>query len=428
MTTLTKNFNIKQWFLISLLLRLLVMPFTVHGDIYHVYNVPHFLSHGEWNAYEIAAEKYLNYYPPFAMIFFAIVEFLFRLIFPGFEQFTHSLAFTEGNDLYGSEHLFLSLFLMKLPYLFFDCLLILTCWKMLPNDKCKLNFTVLWAVNPIVIYSAYMFGQFDVIPSFFVVLSCYFSLQKGKEKFACFSIAAGTLFKLFPIIFLLPVLLISSRSIKDFFRLSIYGILPVLFFYGIFYLVSGEALFKLFFTISDANVAQFSFEINLLILRICQTVIYFLICFHAFSHRKKLNYPLLIKYFLAVYFALFWEVNLASTHYFIWFIPLIILYIQKHPEWKKPFYLLLLIIFLAGLKSRTGSLGIFAPINPEFFMSMPALKDITGFLFNLRIYDSILVLLFKGITVLWVFGIFKNFYTHDTERSEDNPLFHANRV
>ena len=201
--TITGRFNIKQWFLISLLLRLIVMPFTVHGDLFFVYNTPHIFSHGEWNAYQIASENFSPYYPPFALIFFSSVQIAFRFIFPGFEEFTHSLRFLSSSDLYESEHLFTFLFLMKLPYLLFDTLIILTCWKMLPNDKSKLNFTIFWAVNPVVIYSTYMFGQFDLIPSSFVILACYFSLQRGKEHYACLSIAAGCLFKIFPIVFCL---------------------------------------------------------------------------------------------------------------------------------------------------------------------------------------------------------------------------------
>ncbi len=423
MNTVTDNFNIKQWFLISLALRIIVMPFTVHADIYHVYNVPHFLSHGEWNAYEIAAQKFLNYYPPLALIFFAVVEFLFRIISPGFEQFTHSLAFIKGNDLYGSEHLFLSLFFMKLPYLIFDCFLILTCWKMLPNDKSKFAFTVFWAVNPVVIYSTYMFGQFELIAEFFVVLACYFSLQRGREHFACLSLAAGCLFKVIPIIFLPVVVLISSRNIKDFIRLSLYGIVPIMFFYGIFYLVSGDAVFKLFTDLTEFT--KFSTEIKILVLRFCQVVIYILICFHILFllQKKQLNYTLLIQYFLAISLANHWSMEISPTHYYIWLIPFLILFIQEHPYWKKPFYLFLLLIFLAGLKPRTGTLGIFAPINPELFLSFPSLKDVTGFLFDQKTYETIMDISIIGMTGLLAVAILKNLYSPYFQRyrtSEDS--------
>ena len=405
------GFNIKQWLIISLLLRLIVMPFTAHGDVFFIYKFPHIFSHGEWDTYGIAAEQHnIFYYPPFTLIFFAVVQFIFGFLFPGFEEFTHALRFLETKAIYKSEYLYLSLFLMKLPYLFFDCLIVLTCWKMLPNDKSKLIFTVFWAVNPLVIYSTFMFGQFDLIPAFFVVLACYFSLQRGREQYACLSIASGCIFKLFPIVFLPVVLLTSCRNVRDFIRLSLYGVVPVLLFYGVFYLISGEAVLKLLFETSF--LAKFSFELKIFFLRFCQASAYFLVCLHILSSsREQLNYILLIQYFMVIYLAISWGLPSYSTHYFMWFIPFFILYIQQRPEWKKPFYLLLLTIFLAGLKSRPSCIGIFAPVNPEFFLSFPSLKDVTGFVFDLKTYDMTIDLLYKGISGLLLLTIIKNLYT-----------------
>ena len=77
------RFNAKQWLLISLLLRLMVMPFTLHGDLLFVYGAPHFLSHGQWDAYRIASEMFdVAYYPPLTMIVFAGIQFVFRFLFP----------------------------------------------------------------------------------------------------------------------------------------------------------------------------------------------------------------------------------------------------------------------------------------------------------------------------------------------------------
>ena len=413
--TITGRFNIKQWFLISLLLRLIVMPFTVHGDLFFVYNTPHIFSHGEWNAYQIASENFSPYYPPFALIFFSSVQIAFRFIFPGFEEFTHSLRFLSSSDLYESEHLFTFLFLMKLPYLLFDTLIILTCWKMLPNDKSKLNFTIFWAVNPVVIYSTYMFGQFDLIPSSFVILACYFSLQRGKEHYACLSIAAGCLFKIFPIVFLPIVLLISARRVKDFIRLSLYGIFPVLFFYGVFYAISGEAALKQFSVLSY-NTKMF-IDYKIVILRFCQGTVYLLLCAHLRLYkREQMNYTIIIQYFLAIYIAVHWGLELGFTQYLAWMNPFLVLFVQQHPKWEKKYYFLILIIFLGGLKSRTSALGVFAPINPDLFLSFPSLKDFTGFIFNQKIYDYSVGISFKIITALWVLSILK--YLHEAKYKE----------
>jgi|TARA_B100001964_G_scaffold190087_1_gene211988 hypothetical protein len=406
---MTHRFNIKQWFLISLLLRIIVMPFTMHGDLIFIYKSPHLMSHGEWDVYGILAEKNSVYYPPFSLIFFATVQLIFRLFFPGFEQFTHSLGLLGKKALYGSEHLYLSLFLMKLPYLVFDCLIILTCWKMLSNNKSKLLFMVFWAINPVVIYGPYMFGQFDLIASFFVVLACYFSLKEGKGHFATLSLAAGCLFKIYPIAFLPLVLCISSKNFKDFVRLLIYGAFPVLFFYGFFYSISGEAVLGVFKT--QSHNIEIIDSLGVVVLRFFQGIVYALVCCHIFMiGRSKLDYPLLSQYFVIIYFAIYWGLSVSSTHRYLFLIPFLIYFVHNRPEWKKPFYFLLAVIFLGGLRGRASFLGIFAPINPEFFLSFPSVKDISCYLFNCSIYTESITLLFKGTTAIMTIILLKNLF------------------
>ena len=406
------RFSTQQWFLIGLLLRLIVMPFTMHGDMYFVYKYPHYFSHGEWDIYGKGI-----YYPPANVIFFATVQFIYRIIFPGFENFTHMLAYTN-TDMYESEHIFLSHFLMKLPYLVFDIFLINICWRMILDKNNKKYLMIFWAVNPVIIYGTFMVGQMGLIPTFFVVLACYFSLKKGKESFACLSLAAGTLFKLFPIIFLPMVLCISSRNIKDAFRLSLYCLLPILFFYGIFYLISGPSVFNNFRLVDDQFFQDISLSQNFgnVLLKLCQAFVYFFVCYHILQLRPdRLNYLVLIQCFLAVYLAFYWVHIIAATHRYVWFIPFMILYIQKYPKWKKPFYLLMVVIFLAGLRSRGSFMGIFGPLNPELFFSIPSLKDITWHLFG-PTYDIIAESLFKVITAIMALLLLKNIYSTAHEK------------
>ena len=188
-------------------------------------------------------------------------------------------------------------------------------------------------------------------------------------------------------------------------------------------MVSGDAVFKLFTDLTEFT--KFSTEIKILVLRFCQVVIYILICFHILFllQKKQLNYTLLIQYFLAISLANHWSMEISPTHYYIWLIPFLILFIQEHPYWKKPFYLFLLLIFLAGLKPRTGTLGIFAPINPELFLSFPSLKDVTGFLFDQKTYETIMDISIIGMTGLLAVAILKNLYSPYFQRyrtSEDS--------
>lgn len=410
-----EGLSTKQWFLISILLRLLIIPLTFHGDILFVNRAPHLLAHGEWNAYEIFLREYSDYgyYPPLAMLLFGFCQFILTFLFSGYEAFLHSALTGFTTDVLSADHLFLSLFLMKIPYLVFDCWLIRICWKMLPEPKARRSFMVFWAVNPIVIYGTYMMGQYDLVSAFTVVLACFWAVQRGKEHWACLALAAGCLLKLMPVVFLPLVILMGSRNMKDAVRLSLYGTVPIVIFYGGFYLISGDAMLQLFSDLS--YVANTSTDYRTIFLRVCQAMVYALVLHHIwFKSRNAVDYSLAGKYFLLVYIAVYWGVVPNQTYYFIGFIPFLILFVQERPEHRKTFYSLILIIFLLGLRSRSSFIGIFAPVNPEFFLSWPSLKDVTGFLFNQETYLKAMKYLYLGVTAFWVVSIFKNLYRSET--------------
>lgn len=403
-------FSLKQWLLVGLLLRLLVIPFTLHGDMIFVYFYPHFFSHGEWDAYGIGLQKIgVPYYPPLAMIFFALIQIVLRFLFPGFESFMHSVAY-EDIPFLDAEPLFLSAFLMKTPYLFFEFFLVKTCLQMLSEDKYKLGFMIFWAINPVVIYSAYMIGHLDLIAAFFVVLAWRLSLEKGKARLACLSLAVGALFKLFPIAFLPMILCVSSRSIKDFVVSALYGTLPVLFFYALFYRISGTSSIGLFTAMGhDLNTST---DYGMLFLRLCQVSIYGLVCAHIiFVRRDTLDYTVLCQYFMIIYMAMYWGSLVSSTHRYIWLMPFFVYYIQLQPRWRLPFYLLIAVIFLTSFRSREQFMGVFSPLNVEFFMSFPSLKDVTWFMFGPKIFDMVMETVFKLGTAVMALLLLKNLYS-----------------
>lgn len=376
-----------------------VMPFTLHGDIIFLHTTPHLLAHGEWNVYELGVADLgqEGYYPPLTMLLFGFFQYIFGTLFSGYEAFTHALLKIGEANILTSPHLYSSLFLMKVPYLVVDCILIFVCQKILSDESQKKVFVVLWGLNPLVIYVTYMMGQYDLFPAFCVVLACHLALKPGKAHWACLSISAGCLLKIFPIVFLPVVVLACSRNLKDFIRLSLYGILPVIFFYQLFYLLSGDAVIKLFYDM-NYNI-RLADDWGFLILRFSQAAIYLGVCAHVFFRgRHALTYLLMVQYFLVIFFAVYWGFYLQLTQYYIWFMPVLILNLIMIKKRKWEYYTLIGIIFLEGLGSRTACFGLLAPIHPELFMSLPCLKDVTGFLFDQQLYDRILKTMFLGLT------------------------------
>tara|TARA_B100001964_G_scaffold84891_1_gene95818 strand:- start:11576 stop:12760 length:1185 start_codon:yes stop_codon:yes gene_type:complete len=386
----------------------MVMPFTLHGDMFFVYKYPHFFSHGEWDIYGMGEE--VPYYPPGSVLFFAFLQLIYSIIFTPFEEFFHTVIYTTTDSM-DMDNLFFSLFLMKLPYLIFDIFLVKTFWRMCADEKSRSKFIVFWALNPIVIYGTYMVGHLDITPTFFVVLACYLSLDKKKSHWACLALAGGALFKVFPILFLPMVICISSRNLRDAFRLLLYGTLPILFLYSIFYLISGKEVFNIYRVLSYQDF-QVSLNYFNILLRLCQAAVYALVCYYILLLRfrlENLNYVTISQCFLAVFFAIYWGHLISSTHRYVWFIPFLIFFVQQHQKWRKAFYLLLLIIVLAGLRSRGSCFGIFGPLNPEFFFSLPSIKDVTWYLIGPQ-FDLIIESLYKILTGIMTILLLKNLY------------------
>lgn len=375
----------------------------------YVYSHPHLFAHGIWDAYGEGLKKSgIPYYPPLTLVFFAAVEKLLEPVFPDFKSFLHSVFNAKEAPL-DSEFLFFSLFLMKIPNLIFEFLLIRICLQMLEDNQKKLKFMAFWSFNPIVIYSAYMMGHFDLIPAFFVVLAFYYCLRPKGEAIVYLSLACGALLKMFPAAFLPFVFCLIYRGFKSLVRLALYGFLPIAFLFGVFFLISGDAVFGAFPALAyDLNV---SISIGNIILRFFQILLCALLCYHAlFLRRGPLDYFVLSQYFLVIYLAIYWGNLPSSTHRFVWFIPFMILYVIENPRWKLPFYLLMAVIFASGLQSRAQFFGIFAPLNPELFLSIPSLKDVTWFLLGPMVFDTILEWIFKLGTAGMALSLLKGLY------------------
>jgi|TARA_B100001964_G_scaffold74069_1_gene84055 hypothetical protein len=60
--------------------------------------------------------------------------------------------------------------------------------------------------------------------------------------------------------------------------------------------------------------------------------------------------------------------------------------------------------------------GIFSPINPELFYSLPALKDVVGYLFNYEIYYMTLNILFKGLIIVLLGSVLLNLFYHNEKK------------
>ena len=225
-------------FLLGLLIRFLVMPFTGHWDIrginFAVYNLPF---KGITNVYDVAAHAPVDYavnvnfgrdyfiYPP--LTYFTLGTFM-TILKPFYgDEFANWIE-GYGNNLLSvvtHPHVWRYLFLMKIPYLIFDIFLLTILLKFFSKESDKQLALKYWWLNPIVIYLPYIWGQFDIIPTAIMLLGVYFGTKGHSYKSALlFGLAAS--FKSYPLILLPFLVVILGKNIWHMIKLLLAGLSP----------------------------------------------------------------------------------------------------------------------------------------------------------------------------------------------------------
>lgn len=192
------------WILIiGILLRIILSISTFHPDIMA------FKLGGE----VVASGKVLNLYD-YSNSDIAILNY------PPLIYWFHGLF----NFFFGSMTWMSDILLLKLPYLIFDILGGLIIFKFFDSYKKSILAFSFWMFNPISLYATYMIGQFDIIPTFFTMLSVYL-VTKGKLNWAALALGGGIAFKLYPIFLLIP-LVILGKNLIDKIKLILLALLP----------------------------------------------------------------------------------------------------------------------------------------------------------------------------------------------------------
>ncbi len=213
------------------------MPFTGHWDIrginFAIYNLPF---KGITNVYQVVQHDPVDY----------IVNVNFGrdyFIYPPLTYFTLGTFMTLLKPLYGSDFVnwingygsdvlsvithhsvWRYLFLMKIPYLFFDILILVYFLKIFPRQVDQSRVLKYWWLNPIVIYLPYIWGQFDIIPTSITLIALYFLARRPTAGAFLLGLAAS--YKNYPLMLLPLVILARAKNIRQGLTMLTAGILP----------------------------------------------------------------------------------------------------------------------------------------------------------------------------------------------------------
>ncbi|MEM2179873.1 MAG: hypothetical protein QXP32_03540 [Nitrososphaeria archaeon] len=172
-------------------------------------------------------------YPPLFPIIFSPFFLIYKIFFSWYSLGVFQLS-DPNLPLFISSPIFN--ILLKTPIFIFDLLTGLVIYRFLcdiNNKNLAEKAFNLWYFNPLLIFISSINGQFDIIPTFFLVLS-FIELLNNKYIISGLSLGLGIMAKLFPIYFLplYLVIIIYNNGLKNFKKI----LLPIYFFIiGLFF-------------------------------------------------------------------------------------------------------------------------------------------------------------------------------------------------
>ena len=401
----------------GILIRLILSAVTFHADIVHFDLAGYVLGKGNiLNFYDYTFnvdksdqllktyQKELFNYPPAVYLFLGSVN---RFL-TGFEDKTfHNSFLFNVKDTLGSPNLFLHLFILKLPYLIFDLAIAFLLYAFFNTQREKNLAFTLWMFNPWAIYSTFLMGQFDVIPTFFVLLSLYFVLKSKRDLFKKSIISAvilgvGASFKIYPLLLLIP--LVATLTI---WRQRLVAVLIGVLTYVVTILpFIASAGFRSTALVANQTLKSFYSQIPVsggesIILFLLGIIFFYLIFLSRNSKIENLwqrFFIILLLFFIFTHYHLQW---------FLWLTPFLIIELVKTNSKHLFVVILMFVAFLGNLSLFESSLsiGLFSPLNPSL-SQIPDIWKMLGKNFDLNFLRSLFQTVFVGCAFFFIYTYF----------------------
>jgi hypothetical protein len=403
---------------IGLVVRLILAASTFHTDIQAFYLSGQVIGKGNiLSLYDYLGELskddlFLKVYPADFFIYppavyFLLGPFSYLLTLWVNPTVVGSFLLDVGSVL-GNWQVNYILLALKLPYLVFDLLIAFLLFRMFTKKSSKFLAFCLWIFNPINLYATYMMGQFDIIPTFFVVL-CLYLVNRRKKEISSRSLlleavvlGVGGAFKIYPLLFLVPLALLKSSWIK---RVSIISvgfftylltILPFLSSPGFrtSALVAGQTLKSLYPKI-DVSGGE----------AILLYPAFLLFFYLMFIYQKADPKKLWQKFFVIL--LLFFIFTHYHPQWFLWITPFILIDLVRSKMKHLPLVGLILLSFVGLLTFFDAGLtvGLLSPVLPSLYYSTGVWQLISlspdEFLFR-----SILQSVFVGVGLYYLYLYF----------------------
>lgn len=351
------------------------------------------------NAYLAVYPKDLFIYPPPIYFLYGLSAKLTNWIVAPeiLTNFIINFTTTLGNP-----QLNIYLLLLKLPYFAFDIGAAFLLMSLFKEEKKKLLAFGIWILNPISLYSTYMMGQFDIIPTFFVILAMYMAMKKERIYLSALMLGIGMSFKIYPLLFIVPLALIKNKwmdRIKVFalgITPYIISILPFIFSKGFraSALVAGQTTKSFYATLPISGGES--------IVLYLAAIIFVYIVFLFSENRPE---DLWKKFFIIL--CLFFIFTHYHPQWFTWITPFIIIDLVKSGLKKWPIVALSFISWFGLVTFFDPGLTtwIFAPLSPNLW-GLPGVWQLIGINFDINLVRSYLQTIFAAVGFYYIYNHF----------------------
>lgn len=399
------------------------MPTSAHSDLFSISVFPPLLFEEKvLDIFSYVRENInqpnFQYYPPLNYFTFAAFHAAYPIFSDSFLDWMGKIRELEatGVDVQApyyianapNPNIYKDLFLAKFPYLVFDIGAVFVLLKFLQKNLVSKYAIIIWLLNPILLYGVYTFGQLEAIPNFFILLGFLLLLKNPYLAVLFLGIAAA--YKNYALIFALPVVLIYGDTLKKKLMLFALTALPSLLF------IIPTALNNIseaIFTLVPVSFLHYKKELTgwalySQILRYSAVLVaYLLILVLAKSLRLKNKFTLSVGLCLSAMLLLITLAPRTHFHYLLWFTPLLFLWFRK----AKTLIIVILVqtLSFASYKILANhlQLGLFAPINPQYFASLPTFNAIIDQVIPYRIVSTIGFFIFTFGNFIIVITILK---------------------
>lgn len=406
---------------LAFLIRLVLMPISVHSDLFFINIFPALMQ--EKNVFDIYSYFSKNlpsvpyiYYPPLTYFTFGAFHYFYSLFSSSFSNWMMALYSLEISGVQGQAadfikasqnvHIFKDLFLAKFPYLICDIFTVLVFLKFIKNRVQARALTILWLFNPAHLYSTYLMGQFDIIPSFFVLLG--FLLFKKNVFLGLLILGVAAAYKNYAFLFVLIAILVHGKNWTSHLKLAIISaapyflsLLPTLIHSPGWAAYSFLPKIYLHRSIPLVGWPLYSQYIKIIILAITLITTFII----TGKVKIKNKYNLVIGLSLCTILLLFTFSPKMSFHFLLWEMPLILLWFKKPNVCSMIFGVQAISLASYKLLANHLQLGLFAPINPEYFSALPTFNSLIAQIIPHRIFSSIGFLIFTLMNLYLIFNI-----------------------